>query len=420
MPEFNLEMDLGDNGGKISFQTIEEFEQWIAKERQFVNRFPWNQFNQQNQPQQYQSNIDKKLNDVINGINQIKNNNSQDFVNGRISEIKAIIEPTFKNHTIIFSESAKGRFLQDKLNGNSYSALISYLSLTNWGRGIPLQQNQLNYQAVLGYVDSIIYERGISEEKSKSISESLKILDEKWRQDLQSNQSKFNEIHSTIHSKISEINKWFEETSLGISQDETQRKDMWKETLQSSKKEIQTTIEEGKKLLDDIKKQYDEHMTMAAPVTYWSTERDHFKKLIGYLSVGIATELLVFGLVIYFYSKSYLFNDPKIFQSTLKQLTLGTEVHLLVLVLIVALFIWIIKITFKYFVGLLHLEVDAGERVVMAKTYLALIKDAKITGQEDRHIILEALFRPAITGLVQEDEGPTGLVGLIAKLLGSK
>ena len=129
-----------------------------------------------------------------NGINQIKNNNSQDFVNGRISEIKAIIEPTFKNHTIIFSESAKGRFLQDKLNGNSYSALISYLSLTNWGRGIPLQQNQLNYQAVLGYVDSIIYERGISEEKSKSISESLKILDEKWRQDLQSNPNTNNSV----------------------------------------------------------------------------------------------------------------------------------------------------------------------------------------------------------------------------------
>ena len=189
--------------------------------------------------------------------------------------------------------------------------------------------------------------------------------------------------------------------------------------LQFSKKEIQTTIEEGKKLLDDIKKQYDEHMTMAAPVTYWSTERDHFKKLIGYLSLGIATEFLVFGLVIYFYSKSYLFNDPKIFQSTLKQLTLGTEVRLLVLLLIVALLIWIVKITLKYFVGLLHLEVDAGERVVMAKTYLALIKDTKIMGQEDRRIILEALFRPTTTGLVQEDEGPTGLIGLITKLLGS-
>ena len=69
---------------------------------------------------------------------------------------------------------------------------------------------------------------------------------------------------------------------------------------------------------------------------------------------------------------------------------------------------------------MLHLEVDAVGRVVMAKAYLALIKDAKITGQEDRYIILEALFRPAITGLDQEDEGPTGLVGLIAKLLGSK
>lgn len=55
MPEFNLEMDLGDNGGKISFQTIEEFEQWIAKEKQFASRFPWNQLNQPNQTQQYQS-----------------------------------------------------------------------------------------------------------------------------------------------------------------------------------------------------------------------------------------------------------------------------------------------------------------------------------------------------------------------------
>lgn len=416
MLEFRLEMDLGDNGGIVSFQTLAEFEQWIAKERQFVNRFPWNQLNQQ---QLYQSKIDKRLTNAIDTINKIKTNNSQDFLNGKISEIKTILEPMFKDHAIIYSESAKGRFLQDRLNYDKYSALISYISITNWGRGIQLQINQLNYQAILGYIDSIIYEKGLSEEKSKSINDSLKVLDEKWNKDLRSNQSRFEEIHSTIHSKISEINTWFEKTSSDTRKEEIRRKEEWEDGLQSSKKEIQSTIEEGKNLLDNIKKQYDEHMTMAAPVTYWSTEREHFKKLICYLSGGIATELLAFGLVIFFYSKIYLFNDPKIFQSTLKQLTLGTEVHFLFLILIIALFIWIIKITLKYFVGLLHLEVDSGERVVMAKTYLALVKDAKIIGQEDRHIILEALFRPASTGLVHEDEGPTGLVGLIAKLLGS-
>lgn len=420
MIEFRLDLDLGDNGGKVSFKEINEFEQWIAKERQFVNRFPWNQFNQANQQQLYQSNIDKGLNNVIDAINKIKNNNSQEIANGKISEIKTILEPLFKNHTIIYSESAQGRFLQDRLNYNINSALISYISLTNWGKGISLHLNQLNYQAVLGYIDSILYEKNLSEEKSKSINASLKELDDKWRKELQSNQSKFDETHSSIRSKITEITEWYEKSSSDINGEETKRKEKWEETLQSSKKEIQNTIEEGKKLFEDIKKQYDEHMTMAAPVNYWSKERDHFKKLILIVSVMILVELSIFGFGIYFYSKYYLFNDPKIFQSTLKQLTLGTEVHFLVLILLVALFIWIIKFTLKYFAGLLHLEVDSGERVVMAKTYLALVKDAKITGQEDRHIILEALFRPATTGLVQEDEGPTGLVGLITKLLGSK
>lgn len=52
-----------------------------------------------------------------------------------------------------------------------------------------------------------------------------------------------------------------------------------------------------------------------------------------------------------------------------------------------------------------HLSVDADERAVMAKTYLALVNEDK-ADKEDRHIVLETLFRHSTDGIVKDDASP--------------
>ncbi|MCF6442653.1 DUF6161 domain-containing protein [Pseudoalteromonas luteoviolacea] len=49
-----------------------------------------------------------------------------------------------------------------------------------------------------------------------------------------------------------------------------------------------------------------------------------------------------------------------------------------------------------------HLYLEAEERKTMLKTYLALMNEGKLVEQEDRKVALDALFRPAQTGIVAD------------------
>ena len=54
-----------------------------------------------------------------------------------------------------------------------------------------------------------------------------------------------------------------------------------------------------------------------------------------------------------------------------------------------------------------HLEIDAGERVAMIKTYLALTAEDKVS-EVERPLVLSPIFRPATDGIVRDD-GSTAL-----------
>lgn len=61
-----------------------------------------------------------------------------------------------------------------------------------------------------------------------------------------------------------------------------------------------------------------------------------------------------------------------------------------------------------------HLAIDARQRATMEDTYLALINEGA-AGEEDRSIILAALFSRATDGVVKDDSAPVfGLVGILS------
>jgi hypothetical protein len=64
----------------------------------------------------------------------------------------------------------------------------------------------------------------------------------------------------------------------------------------------------------------------------------------------------------------------------------------------------------------LHLEIDSGERVVMAKTYLAMVKEKNIS-DEDRKLVLASLFRPTSTGMVKDDAAPATWMDFLSRIV---
>ncbi len=77
------------------------------------------------------------------------------------------------------------------------------------------------------------------------------------------------------------------------------------------------------------------------------------------------------------------------------------------LALSTTLSIWFIKILIKITLSNYHLSIDSQERVIMIRTYLALLKEGKSFAKEDKKIMLDNIFRPTNFGIIQDETSIT-------------
>ena len=74
-----------------------------------------------------------------------------------------------------------------------------------------------------------------------------------------------------------------------------------------------------------------------------------------------------------------------------------------------------VSLIVRMFLSNLHLASDADERVVMVKTYLSLIEGDQLSSNEDRQLILKALFRPTTDGLVKDEGIPPSFLEFLSR-----
>lgn len=92
------------------------------------------------------------------------------------------------------------------------------------------------------------------------------------------------------------------------------------------------------------------------------------------------------------------------------------------LFIVASLVIWALRVLVRLMLSAEHLKQDAAERVVMAKTYMALVlgdKDSRgsLLKDDDRALVLAPLFRPAATGIVSDDGGPPHVSDIVSKIV---
>ncbi|MCD9026602.1 hypothetical protein LDO26_00030 [Luteimonas sp. BDR2-5] len=160
-------------------------------------------------------------------------------------------------------------------------------------------------------------------------------------------------------------------------------------------------------------KVYDEQMALAAPTTYWSTRVT--RSAISAAIYGAA----FIGLVV---AGMYFFITDAI--PYLKEVVApGASVITAILPVLVPTFvgIWFLRIISRQLSESLQLMKDAGERVVMVKTFLALMND-EIRGKalvtdDDRLLILHSLFRPSSVSAT-DDAPPVHWFDILSKKFG--
>ena len=75
------------------------------------------------------------------------------------------------------------------------------------------------------------------------------------------------------------------------------------------------------------------------------------------------------------------------------------------------------RLVSRVFLSNLALQTDSSERVVMIQTFLALMEDEEKVKEEDRMLILPAIFRPSPTLHGSDDAAPPHWSAVYQKFL---
>ena len=279
--------------------------------------------------------------------------------------------------------------------------------------GAPIQS------VVSGLLQWELYERGIKD-RIKTENAALKRL----AGDMQSTLTQFQEAERTqtvrfdeLHGRISEQ---CSEHQWTFDAHQKTRANDWQKQLDDAQAE-----------LDRLKETYDKHMALAAPVEYWDAKRKKHRLWsgisFGAVVVGMAsaayflhTELQSVGQAVMASKAAATASANKmqpLGSTTIQTLTdSSTTWHLGSFILLATLSFWFIRLLVRIFLSNLHLENNASERVTMAKTYLALIRDGSLPNGDNINTVLAALFRPTGDGIVKDEGVPPSAWELLTKL----
>lgn len=152
----------------------------------------------------------------------------------------------------------------------------------------------------------------------------------------------------------------------------------------------------------ELEKTYQEKLKLEAPARYWRKKSEKFyregrnARTILLTIIGFAAVVLV---ILLFTSPDWIFNS--VFDGNATAILRWSFLFLTFLSLIAFAIKAISKVMFSAY----HLGRDAEERHTLTFFYLALLKESSIK-EEERNMIIQALFSRVDTGLLKDDSGP--------------
>jgi hypothetical protein len=168
--------------------------------------------------------------------------------------------------------------------------------------------------------------------------------------------------------------------------------------VKARNEEVQALFKTFGEEWEELKRVYDEKLALLAPTEYWRTRATTHKEKARNYAIAFGVTIAVALALFSFLAIGHLANP-------------GTgSVVLVLLPVIVPAFaaIWVLRMLGRMLSENLAISQDAAERETMVKTFLALMRDEttgkSVVTDEDRRLILQALFRPS--SVTATDDSP--------------
>jgi len=177
---------------------------------------------------------------------------------------------------------------------------------------------------------------------------------------------------------------------------------LFKEWFAQSKSDFKSLSDNVDTRRKELEKTYNEIFFLKEPAKYWKDRADELgadgKKYLRNLYILIAIGAASLFILLWQIPDGMLLNIFKGEASAIK--------WTIVYITFISFLAFGIKTFSKLAYSTYHLKRDAEERHQLTYVYLSLVNDKKIDDQ-DRHLVLQALFSRADTGLLKEDSSPT-------------
>lgn len=411
-----MSADFGEHGGRHEWMTHEEAISWIT---QLQSQWSWISNYGHNPTQRAWQTIANTLSNATNILQQAQNYRNQgqtQNADNHVESARSNLESFIRSNPWLLPNNAQRRFVEELRD--SGRPLEAAMIVCQWMAldfsGAPIQS------VVSGLLHWELYERGIKD-RMKTENAALKRL----VGDMQTTLTHYQESERTQTARFDELHGQISEQSAQqqgtFDTDQEARANAWQKQLDDAQAE-----------LDRLKETYDKHMALAAPVEYWDAKRKKHRLWSGVsfsaivVGMGAAayflhTELQSVGQAVTASKAAAAATSAKaqIAGSTTTIQALAdsaTTWHLGSFILLATLSFWFIRLLVRIFLSNLHLENDAAERVTMAKTYLALIRNDDLPKGDNINTVLAALFRPTGDGIVKDEGVPPSTLEWFTKL----
>jgi hypothetical protein len=409
-----LSVDFGENAGRHDWMSYEEATNWIS---QLQNKWNWISQQRHTPTNQVWQSIANTLNGVTNTLHQaqtLRNQGHAQNADNHIATARSTLEGFVRGNPWLLSNSAQSHFVEELRDAGK--ALEAALIVCHWMghqdlSGVPIRP------VVSGLLQWELYERGIKD-RMKTENAALKRLVGDMQTALSQLQAaertqtvRFENLHGSISEQTAK-------QQIAFDEGQQVRNEGWEKQLGETQGE-----------LNRLKETYDKHMALAAPVEYWDIKRKRHGRwaLVSFIAIVVGMFSAAWFLHSELQSVGQIITASKVATTTAQvPPSVPSRIQSLIepaagwrigsFILLATLCFWFIRLLVRIFLSNLHLENDAAERVTMAKTYLALIRNDDLPKGDNINTVLAALFRPTGDGIVRDDGIPPSTLEWFTKL----
>ncbi|XWN37524.1 MAG: DUF6161 domain-containing protein [Balneola sp.] len=274
-------------------------------------------------------------------------------------------------------------FFENLIKENPTEATIAFYYLNEIPYSIGSNLNQFS-GIIIAYEFTQAREQGGFKERRKAEKISVSRLLSRVKKQSGSLENKFSAISTDI-----EI--WFKNTKKNLSDWEDEKE-----------KRIENSIKEGQRKIDLTDKTYSDFMSLKAPLQYWDNRIKQYGDS-GYLwSLILVLSIVVICGGIF----KLIYDPPSIFENDISKFDPLAVKSILLYATLISFSAYFLRTCSRMIFSSFHLKRDAEERHQLTMVYLSLKERGDIS-EDERDLIIQAIFSRVDTGLLKGDNAPT-------------